>query len=138
MVHTEQWNLRDALLVERGYKSVDEYRKSPHYKELRAKLVDPFAPCFCCGEITQVPSLHHRTYTNIGRETAEDFVQLCPECHDELHELVKRGTLSLASAHLGLRFRNIAEGEFGQQPGKVPKELWLQACSKARELKLVD
>ncbi len=128
IVHTEQWELRDALLQARGYTDHKAYLKSDHWQSIRKKFIDPLAPCFCCGCITESPVLHHLTYRNVGQETAADLVQLCFECHDMLHAMINETGVGLARAHFALSALHIVENCFGEQIGQfVPRSLWQMA-----------
>jgi hypothetical protein len=70
-LHSVHWqNVRDA------------YRESPLYKNR----------CYVCHSIpskSNIMNIHHRSYKNIGRELSQDLVELCRDCHYNVHTLIK-------------------------------------------------
>lgn len=62
-----------------------EYLKSEEWqrkRKLRLKVAG-----YCCEQcgIAAPLDIHHVTYENVGRETIDDLIALCRDCHDEKH-----------------------------------------------------
>lgn len=79
-------------------KEYDSYMKSEEWankREERLRLDDRH--CVMCGRadgITRkgkpILQVHHITYRNLGHETMEDLVSLCPTCHKRIHKYYAR------------------------------------------------
>jgi hypothetical protein len=87
-----RWKERQALrrgLHLLGFKSYDDYRKSPHWIEFRkAALERSKKACERCGGSSGVVlQVHHLTYERIGRELPDDVQVLCKDCHTVAHTL---------------------------------------------------
>ena len=76
--------------VDRG--GYAEYIRSEAWQEVRRRFWASRLPkeCYCCGREDGPKDLHHRTYKNLGNEHLRDLVPLCRECHDRVHEMVRR------------------------------------------------
>lgn len=69
----------------------DLYLKSPHWKELRKKvLANANYKCQLCGEHKSL-RVHHNTYENLGHENLSDLIALCDCCHTAYHNTKKAG-----------------------------------------------
>jgi hypothetical protein len=92
-----------------GYASYDEYLRSAHWRDLRARYVAKFGPleCFVCGTPVSV-QLHHCTYERIGCELLIDVVPMCRSHHRGLHNFCKHHRVSLIEAHIS--FKAFTEG----------------------------
>lgn len=65
--------------------------------------------CKVCKEwcYTQV---HHRTYNRLGNEKKKDLIEVCSNCHNEIHNLEKKGMwLYTIDAYLKAKKRRIRE-----------------------------
>lgn len=56
-----------------------EFRASRYYRGC----------CYVCDSANQL-DIHHDTYVSLGNEKLEDLLELCRQCHEELHQRVKR------------------------------------------------
>lgn len=73
-----------------------EYLRSDHWKQLRAKKVGNKRRCGICGE-THGIQVHHMFYRNIYDVQTSDLRRLCDRCHGTFHRLVKEGKLRITS-----------------------------------------
>lgn len=64
----------------------DEYLKTEHWKRFSNEAVK-FARyrCELCNKDHVRLNVHHKTYENRGRETFNDVIVLCDECHAMVH-----------------------------------------------------
>ena len=73
---------RDAVLKQIGFESYSDYRKSPLYARIRARVFKQWDTCVCGKPATQI---HHMSYKRRyleGRGKIHKFlVPLCDECH---------------------------------------------------------
>ena len=69
-------------------KKKEEFKNSKYYKGY----------CWVCGDKKNL-HLHHKTYEKIGREMLCDFLELCPDCHNQLHLGIKNYGWPLLRAH---------------------------------------
>lgn len=91
---------RAQRLRKLGYATYDEYLSSPHWLRLRELYRHSGRPQACiCGEAESL-HLHHITYDRVGAEELTDLIALCPGCHTAIHELERRGEISLDPADL--------------------------------------
>ena len=67
-----------------------DYIRSPQWRETRrGALHRAFHRCqICNGE--SFLEVHHRDYTRLGHEWAEDLTVLCAACHKRNHEAIER------------------------------------------------
>lgn len=73
------WECKSTALEAYG-----EYLRSPQWQQRRqARLLLDNHTCQDCGE--RATDVHHRTYSNIGREEPDDLVSLCGTCHAIRH-----------------------------------------------------
>ena len=90
-----------------GYKGYKEYLRSSHWKNIKHLcLKKKKYCCFICNESTEILSLHHTTYKNIGKEKINDLVFVCEKCHSGLHKFLdkqKNKQINLSNAHVHLR-----------------------------------
>ena len=69
--------------------SYENYLQSSHWKATRLKMYRLRVPkCEICKSTKQL-NIHHKTYNNLWRETADDLVILCKKCHFLWHEYSK-------------------------------------------------
>ena len=65
------------------------YLRCKHWQEIRLKVLDRSGgKCEKCGYIPWKPGtlqVHHLTYKNVGNESLDELIVLCPRCHMELH-----------------------------------------------------
>lgn len=88
------------------YKNItyNQYLKSSHWiktKEKFRKSIHFNNCCWVCGNKKKL-NLHHTTYRRIGREWMNDLIELCSDCHSELHTKVKILGWKLSWAHVEL------------------------------------
>lgn len=76
----------DAMLREMGPHGIpySVYLKTTHWQDLRWKVFQADKKkCVRCGKPGS--TVHHRTYSRLGRELLEDVVTVCVPCHNYLH-----------------------------------------------------
>lgn len=79
-----------------GWNTYQEYLNSGIWKQQKAKFLSNDSKCARCGRTTKLV-LHHLRYKDengksvLGRETKDDLVVLCWDCHNELHKKYGRG-----------------------------------------------
>jgi hypothetical protein len=91
--------------------SYRQYLATEHWQTLKrrfrkSKLVKN--RCYCCGADDKPLQIHHKTYRQIGKEKVSDLVELCGDCHQEVHVLSKSRQASqfrLTQVHKRLRKR---------------------------------
>ena len=70
-------------------KNQDEFLKSKHWSMVKVsyKKIKKNNKKICekCGSTTEI-SLHHLTYSNMGKETPSDLMFLCGKCHCIVHD----------------------------------------------------
>ncbi len=72
-----------------GYKSYSAYLRSDHWKNFRKRyFTSNDKKCAVCG-VRSGLELHHKNYSNLGREKFSDVVCLCEGHHKRLHTLIK-------------------------------------------------
>lgn len=63
----------------------EEYLKTDHWIHFRNETYKFFRnKCQVCGSKENI-NIHHKTYENRGRETFNDVICLCHECHEKFH-----------------------------------------------------
>jgi hypothetical protein len=67
-----------------------QYLESPHWKNFRKKVYSLIKHCGACGSKGQL-NIHHISYSKLWKETLDDVVVLCGECHAHLHNSEKMG-----------------------------------------------
>jgi 5-methylcytosine-specific restriction endonuclease McrA len=77
-----------------------QYLKSDHWANFKveARMKLPYRCALCGDRGTRKPlHLHHRTYRNLGAESLDDVLYLCPWCHKKAHRVpAKVGFLKLS------------------------------------------
>jgi hypothetical protein len=91
------------LDVEKVYEmTLEEYFNNVLWrvKARRHREVFPGAGCFVCGRHDY--QLHHLRYDNLGQETWDELVPLCPDHHYEIEKHINKGIdgVTRANAHL--------------------------------------
>lgn len=90
----EQDNKEDSNVKVRGYSEVieflkempyEEYLLTKHWKHFSSECVKFFGKCVICDSKNNL-KIHHKTYKNRGRETFNDVICLCIECHKKVHQ----------------------------------------------------
>lgn len=62
------------------------YLQTEHWKHFRAEaLKHEQYKCQLCNSKDKELNVHHRSYENIGRETFNDVIVLCKDCHEKFH-----------------------------------------------------
>lgn len=65
----------------------DEYLNTEHWNHFRSEAVKFFSgKCVICGGKNHL-SVHHKTYENRGRETFNDVILVCGDCHKMIHKI---------------------------------------------------
>ena len=67
------------------------YLRTEHWRKLRFEVLKRSGgQCERCGYRPWkrgVLQVHHKTYDNVGHETADDLICVCAKCHMELHSI---------------------------------------------------
>ncbi len=93
----------DEIAGDIGFPSYSAYLQSDRWRARRQQYADKHPPqCFVCGGDHGI-SLHHLRYDRLGREDDADFVWLCGDHHEEVHQEVRAHTYFLSDAHVHLR-----------------------------------
>jgi hypothetical protein len=70
-------------LVYANFLASDEWNRFTH------ALIDAGAKCLGCGT-RKTLQFHHLNYDRVGRETANDLIPLCRNCHERVHRFLDR------------------------------------------------
>jgi hypothetical protein len=65
-----------------------EYLGSKHWIEFRKRILRDRKICQNCGK-RDFLNLHHKNYRCLGRETGDDIIVLCGNCHNRFHKKEK-------------------------------------------------
>lgn len=85
-------------LSEMGYRNYAAYLRSDHWKQFRVAYWKTRRKlCWCCGQ--PATELHHTHYECLGKEKAADVKPVCRECHQSIHDIIKRCRVHLAEGH---------------------------------------
>lgn len=69
----------------------EEYLLTEHWRHFRNEALKwADHKCQLCNEEDTTLIVHHKTYENRGRETFNDVIVLCEDCHRLVHEKVVR------------------------------------------------
>lgn len=74
-----------------GFKSYRSYLARAHWADVKSAYGIALSCELCSGTGTGKLQLHHRTYKNLGHETADDLIALCDSCHDRIHQSERMG-----------------------------------------------
>jgi len=69
-----------------GHNSYAEYLTSNHWYNMRNRWCSRRAACYACDQTSKRCQIHHVSYENLGNEQANDFLVVCPDCHERIHE----------------------------------------------------
>lgn len=75
------------------FSSYRSYLYSPHWRKFRLKAIEHYGNvCSWCGANDEKikMNVHHISYDNLGNETFEDVILLCPTCHSKAHGKYKK------------------------------------------------
>lgn len=72
-----------------GFKTYQDYLRSPHWESVREKYRTSRYSQFCLSCQSRKYHLHHLTYLNLGNESFDDLMALCENCHTALHASMK-------------------------------------------------
>lgn len=72
-----------------GYASYDEYLRSEHWVELKARYWSKWTDLACVGCDEKAVELHHVNYQRLGDEGLRDLIPLCRICHSDMHAFLK-------------------------------------------------
>lgn len=86
---------RDARLQAAGFADYRAYLNSPVWRGVKRRYVESGAPAVCLCGADEV-QFHHMTYARVGGdELVGDLQPLCVKCHATVHELERRGEITL-------------------------------------------
>lgn len=71
-----------------GYATYSEYLDSPHWKRLRSHFCGPMSRCYACDTPSRL-QIHHTCYDHLGKEQINDFIVVCRDCHERIHEALR-------------------------------------------------
>lgn len=76
-----EYQQRNSLLLELGYKSYSQYLRSDKWAEIRGLKLQRDPECFGCRKPAR--QVHHGKYTkeNLLGDTARDLYSVCKRCH---------------------------------------------------------
>ena len=82
---TIELSLYDQMLKELRTMKYSDYLNTEHWKHFKSEVIRFYgASCQVCSSSDNL-NVHHKTYDNRGRETFNDVVLLCRECHSKIH-----------------------------------------------------
>ena len=68
-----------------------EYFKSETWRKKQQQVLELYQTCVLCNGVGQPFHVHHRKYTNLGKEDVnKDLTLLCNKCYNNYHRFVKR------------------------------------------------
>jgi len=68
-----------------------EYFKSETWRKKQQQVIELYETCVLCNGVGQPFHVHHRKYTNLGKEDVHtDLTLLCNKCYNNYHRFVKR------------------------------------------------
>lgn len=88
----EEYLIRDAILINRGFKDYDEYLNSVHWKNIKTKVKstkykNTYNKCKCCNSFNNI-HLHHENYKWIlTKYELRSIIALCSKCHKDVHNI---------------------------------------------------
>ena len=115
-----------------------EYLESSHWQEKKKEFKNSGyyrGCCWACGAKKYL-HLHHKSYDRIGKEHLGDFVELCSNCHTQVHQKIKSESWSLLEAHRLLRKTKIEKpkkkkrGKRGKRKCPWPKKQYCKVCHR--------
>jgi len=103
----------------------NDYLKSEHWKDLRAKKLQLNPVCEKCGSNKRVEP-HHLIYKNLHDICVEDLMTLCRICHEELHrnenaEHIRKS--KQRAIRSGINHKKKLKRYSYSPPTRMPKEL---------------
>lgn len=101
-----------------GFVTYDGYLRSPHWKELKARLRATHSRCAVCGA-TPV-QFHHNTYERLGCERPSDLNPLCDKHHDAVHKRLDEFCWTVERTAKAISFLRRQEGLPAQAPALSP------------------
>ncbi len=64
-----------------------EYLQTEHWQHFREQAILFYgAKCRLCNSSDREIDVHHKTYENRGRETFNDIIVVCRDCHELIHK----------------------------------------------------
>lgn len=71
-----------------GFNSYKDYLLGAHWVKFRKEIISSRKICqHCCSKKNL--NIHHKNYNNLGKETNEDVIILCNNCHSRFHKKEK-------------------------------------------------
>lgn len=103
-------NIAKKQTLERlGYASYADYLAGPHWKAIKARLLNFAQRCPVCeNDTTRI--LHHITYARLGAEHDSDFLHVCEDCHNMIHRELDRHYLGRSVEYKVTRTMTIVRG----------------------------
>lgn len=88
-----------------------EYLQTPHWIELRNRLIPKGSTCVCCNG-TNILQLHHIAY-RFDHERDDDLLRMCRECHKKLHAVLDVEFPGKPTTFKAKRTKRVFQGIFG-------------------------
>lgn len=63
----------------------EEYLLTAHWKHFSRETIKFYKKCIICDSEKEL-KVHHKSYSNRGRETFNDVICLCDKCHSKFHD----------------------------------------------------
>lgn len=114
------------------HESYDAYILSEEWQKFRKRYFGSGMPrlCLACGSSRRI-TLHHMTYSRLGREMLTDVCPLCRTCHERLHAAettAGRGGATAFQIQLSSVFG------IGKETAKQIMSPWLNRAGGGRKL----
>lgn len=73
-----------------------DYLASAQWRAMRQRVLirDKYA-CVRCGHVSRNNDVHHKTYARFKRELTKDLETLCRDCHERLHDQLRRKGMAI-------------------------------------------
>ena len=127
-----QFSKRNKILKEDGFKTYDEFLKSPAWRKAKARIDRKIAKgqifysvCWCCGAKENL-QLHHLKYSklNLRGGVGNDLKYVCRFCHETIHLMTKLDPkISIKTATKRLRKKNKKLGAPIIEPGSQKEKV---------------
>lgn len=76
----------EEMIKDLNSMSYKDYLQTEHWKHFRLEALKFFKNKCCLCNSEKYLQVHHETYKNRGRETFNDVIVLCKDCHSKQHE----------------------------------------------------
>ncbi len=118
-----QFNMRNNLLEDYGFKDYKEFLESPFWKAMKATLrkKKQFQKCCCCGSEKDI-ELHHMKYQDfLDYSSKKNIIPTCRDCHEKIHQISRKFNISFKNAARRVRRANNYRHIDHPKPIKVRK-----------------